>query len=81
MEFSRPGRADSCIDLVYTNTPEKISQTQPQVRGSSDHRLVLVSKQSKNIRESITYVRKRSYKKFVEAEFKTGVKNIKLFEV
>ena len=78
---SWPGRADSCIDLVYTNTPEKISQTQAQVRGSSDHRLVLVSKQSKNIRESIRYVRKRSYKNFVEAEFKAAVKNIKWFEV
>ena len=78
---SWPGQADSCIDLIYTNTPDKIGPAQAQVRGSSDHRLVFVTKHAKNIKQNIRYVKKRSYKNFNEQEFKTAVKNIKWYEV
>ena len=61
---SWPGQPDSCIDLLYTNTPEKIGQVQTQVRGASDHRIVFVNKHAKNIKENIRYVKKRSYKNF-----------------
>jgi hypothetical protein len=37
---SWPGQADSCIDLIYTNSPDKIGQAQVQFRGSSDHKLI-----------------------------------------
>ena len=43
---SWPGQLDSCIDLIYTNTPVKIGQAQTQIRGSSDHRLVFVNTKS-----------------------------------
>ena len=78
---SWPGQADSCIDLVYTNTPEKIGSTQTFTRGSSDHRLILVNKKSKTIRYNTRYVKKRSYKNFNEFEFRAAVKNIHWYEL
>ena len=78
---SGSGQTDSCIDLIYTNTPEKIGHTQAQVRGSSDHRLIFVIKKSKNIRENIRYVKKRSYKNFDGLQFRAAVENIQWDEV
>ena len=78
---SWPGKTDSCIDLIYTNRPEKVGKAQAQIRGSSDHRLVLVSKHSKSVGESIRYVRKRSYKNFDEQAFRAAVQNISWFDV
>ena len=78
---SWPGQPDSCIDLLYTNTPEKIGQVQTQVRGASDHRIVFVNKHAKNIKENIRYVKKRSYKNFNEGDFKEAVKGIRWFDV
>ena len=78
---SWPGQTDSCIDLIFTNTPDKIGPAHAQVRGSSDHRIVFVTKHAKNIKQNIRYVKKRSYKNFNEQEFRTAVKNIKWYEV
>ena len=78
---SGPGQSGSCIDLIFTNTPEKIGQAHTQVRGTSDHRLVFVNKHAKNIKENIRYVKKRSYKDFNENDFKAAVKDIRWFEV
>ena len=38
---SWPGQADTCLDLVFTNVPEKLSEVQALVRGYSDHKLVI----------------------------------------
>ena len=78
---SWPGQDDSCLDLIYTNTPEKIGQAQALIRGSSDHRLIFVNKHAKNIREHVRYVKKRSYKDFKEEDFMEAVNNIKWYDV
>ena len=78
---SWPGQPDSCLDLIFTNNPDKIGQAQSQIRGSSDHRLIFVNKHAKNIKQSIRYVKKRSYKDFNEQDFMAAVKNIRWYEV
>ena len=78
---SWPGQPDSCLDLIYTNNPDKIGQAQSQIRGSSDHRLIFVNKHAKNIKQNIRYVKKRSYKNFNEKDFREAVKNIRWYEV
>ena len=78
---SWPGQPDSCLDLIYTNNPEKIGHTQELVRGSSDHKLIIANKKSKNIRDGTRYVKKRSYKNFDELEFREAVKKIQWFEL
>ena len=78
---SWPGQSDSCIDLIFTNKPEKVGHAQTQTRGSSDHRLILISKHSKNAGDGIRYVRKRSYKTFDESEFREAVKKIRWYEI
>ena len=74
---SWPGQTDSCLDLIYTYSPDKIGQAQVQFRGSSDHKLISINKHAKNIRQNIRYVKKRSYKNFSEADFRAAVKDIK----
>ena len=73
---SWPGQANSCIDLIFTNRPEKVGPAQAEIRGSSDHRLIFVRKHSKTVGESTRYVRKRSYKNFDEKAFREAVENI-----
>ena len=78
---SWPGQQPSCLDHIYTNTPEKISIAQTFIRGSSDHKLILATKLSKSIKENIRYVKKRSYKSFNEEAFLTEVEKISWWEV
>ena len=78
---SWPGQADSCLDLVFTNVPEKLSQVQSLVRGYSDHKLVIGTRYTKNIKESTRYVRRRSYKNFDEAAFLQKLREISMFDI
>ena len=78
---SWPGQQDSCLDHVYTNTPDKLSKAEARTRGSSDHKLILVTRLSKNIKENIRYCKKRSYKNFDEKEFLKEVEKISWWEV
>ena len=78
---SWPGQQDSCVDHIYTNTPDKISNAQAFVRGSSDHKLILATKLSKSIKQNIRYCKKRSYKKFNEDAFLREVGKISWWEV
>ena len=49
--------------------------------GSSDHSLVLATRYAKNIRETIRYCKKRSYKNFDEKQFLEEVGRISWWEV
>ena len=69
------------MDHIYTSVPEKISQAQVRICGSSDHRLMMVTRHAKNIRQNIRYCSKRSYKNFDEAEFLAEVDKISWWEV
>ena len=78
---SWPGQQDSCIDHIYTNTPDKLSRAQVITRGSSDHKLILATRLSKSIKQNIRYCKKRSYKHFDEEKFLMEVDNISWWEV
>ena len=78
---SWPGQADSGLDHIYTNVPDKLSQVQVKVCGSSDHRFLMVTRYAKNVRQNIRYVRKRSYKGFDEKKFLEEVAKITWWDV
>ena len=78
---SWPGQRDSQIDLLFTNVPEKMSPVQTLVRASSDHRYVSATRYAKNIKSSVRYARRRSYKNFEEARFTEDVKQIKWWDL
>ena len=78
---SWPGQTPSGLDHVYSNVPEKLSQIQVKVCGSSDHRLILTTRYAKNIRENIKYCLKRSYKNFDEKVFMEEVSKIRWWQV
>ena len=78
---SWPGQVSSGLDHIYTNVPEKLSQAEVKYTGSSDHRLVHVTRYTKNFRQNIRYCMKRSYKHFDEAKFLEEVKTISWWEV
>ena len=78
---SWPGCADSGLDHIYTNCPEKLSKPEAQFRGASDHRLIFATKYCKNIRQQIRYCRKRSYKDFKEHEFLAEVRKVNWWDV
>ena len=78
---SWPGQKDSCLDHIYTNTPDKISQAEVRFMGSSDHKLVMATRFSKSFKQNIRYCKKRSYKNFNEEDFLREVENISWWEV
>ena len=75
------GHSDSALDLVFTTTPEKMSEARALVRAYSDHRLVLCTRFTKNIVTSPRYVKKRSYKNFDETMFKERIRNTSMMNV
>ena len=75
------GQRDSCLDHIYTNTPDKISRAVVTVKGSSDHRLILATRFSKSLEQNIRYSKKRSYKNFCEEAFLREVEKISWWEV
>ena len=78
---SWPGQRESCLDHIYTNTPDKRSRAVVAVRGSSDHRLILATRCSKSMKQNIRYCKKRSYKDFSEEAFLKEVEKISWWEV
>ena len=78
---SWPGQQDSCIDHIYTNTPDKLTKAEVGIRGSSDHKLIIATRLSKSIKENIRYCKKRSYKNFSEEKFLNEVEKISWWEV
>ena len=74
------GQADSGLDHLWTNIPGKMSQIYTKYNGS-DHKVIFGVRYSKIIRNSIRYVRKRSYKNFDENKFIEKVKNLTWWDV
>ena len=78
---SWPGQTPSGLDHAYTNIPEKLSPIQVIHCGSSDHRLILGVRYAKNIKQSIRYCQKRSYKNFDEKLFMEEVGKLSWWDV
>ena len=58
------GQADSLVDQVWINRPQRIVSHQNEVRGSSDHNLISILVRTKDRLVASQEVRKRSWKDF-----------------
>ena len=76
-----PGQESTGLDHYYTNRPDKISTVQSHHCGSSDHMLILVVRQSKSIKTSSRYIRKRSYRHFNSAMFVKAVQELSWLDI
>ena len=76
-----PGQADSGLDHIYTNKPDKLSDVHTEFMGGSDHRLLKIVRYSKSFKRSVRYVRKRCFKNFRSQEFIQAVRNISWFDL
>ena len=75
------GQSDSCLDLLFTNTPEKLSQVRAFTRGYSDHKLVIGTRFTKNIKDNTRYTIKRSYKNFDKDIFLQRVRETNMMDI
>ena len=75
------GQAESGLDHLYTNRPDKISDVYAEYTGGSDHKLIKVTRYSKSIKNRVRYVRKRCYKDFNKQEFSNKVKELSWYDV
>ena len=78
---SWPGRIDNCLDHLYSNRPDKLSNVGVHVNGGSDHRLVSVIRYTKSLKKSVRYVRKRCFKNFDEEAFRREISAMNWFDV
>ena len=78
---SSPGQQGSCLDHLYTNRPDKLSDVAVHFNGGSDHKLLYVVRYAKAIRRNVRYIKKRCFKGFDAAGFKTEIKALKWFDV
>ena len=76
-----PGQADSGLDHIYTNKPDKLSDVHTEFMGGSDHRLLKIVRYSKSLKRSVRYVRKRCFKNFSSQEFIQAVRSISWFDL
>ena len=72
---SWPGQADSCLDLIFTNNPEKTSEVEMSTT-TSDHKYIQVTQYAKRIKTAPRYVVKRSFKDFDENVFQSEVRKL-----
>ena len=70
---SWPGQEDSCLDHVYTNKPDKLSNIAVHRNGGSDHSVICFTRYAKSLKKNVRYIRKRSFKNFDVEGFKREV--------
>ena len=80
-QVSVPTHNKSCLDHIYTNYAEKLSNVTAQINGGSDHKLVYAIRHAEAIRKKVRYVTKRSFKNFNPEAFKDAIKAVSWFEV
>ena len=78
---SWPGQADSGLDHIYSNKPDKLSQVEAEFTGMSDHKIIKVSRFTKACQRSARYVRKRSYKNFDPAIFCRAIQELSWWDI
>ena len=77
---SWPGTEDSCIDHVYSNAPEKLSQIQ-LCRHGSDHKLLYFKRYSNSIKKNTRYLTKRCYRDFDPVAFCRDIETTSWFDI
>ena len=63
------GQPKSGLDHLYSNRPDKLSHPQTYFTGTSDHKMIKVTRYTKSFKQLPRYVRKRSFKNFDEESF------------
>ena len=59
-----PGKQDSCIDHVWTNSPHRIIRKWNIYRGTSDHNIIGIYYRIKGVKENSTEFMSRNWNKF-----------------
>ena len=75
------GQHPSCLDHLYTNKPDKITEVQAVVNGGSDHKLLHVVRYAKSMKKNVRYIRKRCFKGFDESKFKEEIRKLKFHDI
>ena len=78
---SWPGQKDRCLDHVYTNKPEKLSDIAVHRIGGSDHKVVCFTRYAKSMVRNVRYIRKRCFKNFDGEEFMREVAEMRWVDV
>ena len=78
---SWPGQQDSCLDHMYSNKPDKLSDVAAHVNGGSDHKLLYVVRYAKSMRRNVRYIKKRCFKHFDQVMFMKEIQALKWFDV
>ena len=76
-----PGVEPSGLDHVYSNHPDHLSEVQVIFKGSSDHRLTLVTRHTKSVVRRTRIIKRRSYKNFNPSDFIEKLKKISWLDV
>ena len=75
------GQHPSCLDHLYTNKPDKITEVQAIVNGGSDHKLLYLVRYAKAIKRNVRYIRKRCFKGFDKSKFMEEIRKLKFFDI
>ena len=75
------GQPRTGLDHLYTNKVDKLSAVQTFFTGTSDHKLLKVTRFNKSFKHLPRYVRKRIFKEFDEATFKQSISECGLEEI
>ena len=67
---------DSCLDHLYTNQADKLSDVAALFNGASDHKLIYAVRRAKAIERNVRYIRKRCFKGFDYAGFKACINSV-----
>ena len=72
---------ESCLDHVYTNKPEMLSECRAIYNGGSDHKMIQTVRYSKSVQRQERYIRKRCYKHFDEESFRAEIGLVQWIDV
>ena len=75
------GQPRTGLDHLYTNRVEKLSAVQTLYTGTSDHKLLKVTRFTKSFKHLPRYVRKRIFGEFKEDQFKQKISECELGEI
>ena len=74
-----PNDRESCLDMMFTNRPEKIICHQAGLPGFSDHTIQTLTRTTRKIETSIKYMRIRSFQNFSQETYKDNIPNHHLY--
>ena len=76
-----PGAAATLLDHHWTNLEEKVSNAHAYYQGASDHKMISVTRRTKNVVSKPRIIKKRNFKNFNPQEFLDAVSNTSWLDV